>query len=65
MIQHYNSVIITNKINLVSFYFLSDIEEDLNQLGDLTISPNLPEDNPLTKANERIRQLEEMVGTLK
>ncbi len=65
MIQHYNLVIITNKINLISFYFLSDIEEDLNQLGDLTISPNLPEDNPLTKANERIRQLEEMVGTLK
>ncbi len=45
--------------------FLLDIEEDLNQLGDLAISTNPSEDNQLKKANERIRQLEEMVETLK
>jgi hypothetical protein len=44
---------------------LLDIEEDLNQLGDLVISTHLFEDNQLKKANERIRQLEEMVETLK
>ncbi|CAF0898977.1 unnamed protein product [Adineta steineri] len=43
-----------------------DIEEDLNQLGDLAISStDDQENNQLKKANERIRQLEEMVDTLK
>jgi transcription elongation GreA/GreB family factor len=45
--------------------FILDIEEDLNQLGDLRISANSQEDDQLKKANERIRQLEEMVETLK
>jgi hypothetical protein len=42
-----------------------DIEEDLNELGDLTISVNHQEDDQLKKANERIQQLEEMIETLK
>lgn len=46
-------------------FFRIDIEDDLSQLGQLTIATNLPEDTPLQKANERIRQLEEMVETLK
>ena len=42
-----------------------DIEEDLNQLGQLAVAENRSNDDPLTVAHERIRQLEEMVGTLK
>ena len=42
-----------------------DIEEDLNQLGQLTVTENRSKDDPLTAAHDRIRQLEEMVGTLK
>ncbi|CAF3956697.1 unnamed protein product [Rotaria sp. Silwood2] len=42
-----------------------DIEEDLNQLGDLTISKTVQENDQLIKANQRIRELEEMVDTLK
>ncbi len=64
MIQHYNLVRVQNKIKF-DWFCLLDIEEDLNQLGDLTISTNHSEDNQLNKANERIRQLEEMVETLK
>ncbi|CAF3212258.1 unnamed protein product [Rotaria socialis] len=42
-----------------------DIEEDLNQLGGLTISKSIEENDQLAKANQRIRELEEMVETLK
>ena len=42
-----------------------DIEEDLNELGDLSLSKGPSETDALKKANERIRQLEDMVGTLK
>ncbi|UJR23307.1 hypothetical protein I4U23_026322 [Adineta vaga] len=42
-----------------------DIEEDLNQLGELTIVTNGQDKDELKKAKERIRQLEEMVATLK
>lgn len=42
-----------------------DIEDDLNQLGDLQISEKSDENSQLTQANERIRQLEEMIDTLK
>lgn len=47
--------------------FRLDIEEDLNQLGALTLTEtNVNVDvDPLKKANERIRQLEEIVGTLR
>lgn len=63
---------ITTKRNKMIFYltwfccfFISDIEEDLNQLGDLTISKTTQEKDQLTKANERIQELEEMIETLK
>ncbi|CAF1155315.1 unnamed protein product [Adineta ricciae] len=43
-----------------------DIEEDLNQLGDLSITTTNGHDHDeLKQANERIRQLEDMVETLK
>jgi hypothetical protein len=45
--------------------FLIDIEEDLQQLGDLTLSEQPIAKDPLSQANERIRQLEEMVATMK
>lgn len=44
---------------------LADIEEDLSQLGDLTPMPNGNDNSELRKAKERIRELEDMVQTLK
>ena len=64
MIQHCSSVRIRGAWRF-DFVVCVDIEEDLNELGDLSLSKGPSETDALKKANERIRQLEEMVGTLK
>lgn len=67
-IRRYNSVRPTERIvQTWRRAFHLDIEEDLNQLGALTLTEtNVNVDvDPLKKANERIRQLEEIVGTLR
>jgi len=47
------------------FWFV-DIEDDLNQLGDLKLTEKFNDENSqLAQAHERIRQLEEMIDTLK
>ena len=58
MIQHYS-------LEILSLPVLLDIEEDLNQLGDLSITTNGHDHDELKQAKERIRQLEDMVETLK
>jgi hypothetical protein len=42
-----------------------DIEEDLHQLDDALVSNTSTCNDPLTKANEKIRQLESMIDTFK
>ena len=52
-------------MKLLTLSVLLDIEEDLNQLGDLSITTNGHDQDELKQAKERIRQLEDMVETLK
>lgn len=58
---------IFNWMNMIDWIFgFVDIEDDLNQLGDLKLTEKSDDENSqLAQAHERIRQLEEMIDTLK